>query len=389
MSQRGSPPPFALLFPLASLDAIAVGGGWLAALCGRHAHWTTVEAVEWHDRELLFGFVAAAMAGFLFTALPRWTGKPVGHRAVRAFIFVWVAARIVPSHPWPLGLLQMAPGALLAMTAAFHVTATHDRRDRKIVVLLAFYAASAVIRCGPFDPTMRTLGAQIAIAALLGLAMVIGGRVIPALAGHFDALRGEPSRSRRSAVVEPTAAWLAVASIASYLLTPEAHWTAPVLFVAGAAQLLRMGSWIRRRTFEAPSLVGLISAYACIPLGFILLAAHAGAPDVVPTVLAVHVWAIGVLGGMILTIMASMTRKRCGLAFVALPGSDAAAPFCLVAALVRAVATFDSRLLPVAATAWSAAFILFLFAFRAPLFSAAFKAPPMERRRKDPTEIHS
>jgi uncharacterized protein involved in response to NO len=401
MDQRDAPPPFAIMFPLAAIDAVAGGCGWLAALFGRLAHWSIADVAEWHQNELLFGFVSAAMAGFLFTALPRWTGRPVGNGAVRAFTGAWAVARIVPSQPWLLDLLQSAPSALLAVVTACHVIAARDRRNRKTVALLALYAASGIMRFGPFDLQIRNLGAQVALAAVLGLAMLIGGRVLPALAARFDALRGEtavtPQSASKHAAIEAASAALAVAAIASQWLAPEAAWTPPALLFAGVAQFWRMASWIGRRTFEAPSLVGLFAAHVCIPLGFILLAAHGAAPRAVPTALAVHVWAIGGLGGMILAIMSSMIRKRCGLAFTASPGGDAAAALCLVAAAARAGAAFEPRLLPIAANAWSAAFCLFLFAFRAPLFEAAVKtrprarpsARPRARRRRVRTESHS
>ncbi|HEY9521150.1 MAG TPA: NnrS family protein, partial [Methyloceanibacter sp.] len=31
---------------------------------------------EWHVHEMLFGFLPAAMAGFILTAIPNWTGRP-------------------------------------------------------------------------------------------------------------------------------------------------------------------------------------------------------------------------------------------------------------------------------------------------------------------------
>ena len=32
-------------------------------------------ALEWHIHEMLFGFLPAAIAGFLLTAVPNWTGR--------------------------------------------------------------------------------------------------------------------------------------------------------------------------------------------------------------------------------------------------------------------------------------------------------------------------
>ena len=31
---------------------------------------------EWHAHEMIFGFLPAVIAGFLFTAMPNWTDRP-------------------------------------------------------------------------------------------------------------------------------------------------------------------------------------------------------------------------------------------------------------------------------------------------------------------------
>ena len=49
----------------------------------------------WHAHEMLFGFVAAAIAGFLLIAIPNWTGRlPVHGPALGLLVFVWLAGRI-------------------------------------------------------------------------------------------------------------------------------------------------------------------------------------------------------------------------------------------------------------------------------------------------------
>ena len=34
------------------------------------------DPLAWHIHEMLFGFAMAAIAGFLLTAIPNWTGRP-------------------------------------------------------------------------------------------------------------------------------------------------------------------------------------------------------------------------------------------------------------------------------------------------------------------------
>ncbi|MBV8400198.1 MAG: NnrS family protein [Acetobacteraceae bacterium] len=49
----------------------------------------------WHAHEMLFGFVGSALAGFLLTAVPNWTGR-IGYGGPPrvALVAIWAAGRI-------------------------------------------------------------------------------------------------------------------------------------------------------------------------------------------------------------------------------------------------------------------------------------------------------
>ena len=70
---------FRPFFLLAGIDAIANMFVWLFVFF-RPEGWpqTAIAPMFWHAHEMLFGFVAAAIAGFLLTAVPGWTGRVVG-----------------------------------------------------------------------------------------------------------------------------------------------------------------------------------------------------------------------------------------------------------------------------------------------------------------------
>jgi uncharacterized protein involved in response to NO len=36
---------------------------------------TAFSPLDWHIHEMIYGYVAAAIAGFLLTAIPNWTGR--------------------------------------------------------------------------------------------------------------------------------------------------------------------------------------------------------------------------------------------------------------------------------------------------------------------------
>ncbi len=68
---------------------------WLAVLSGAVVLHTAFDAVTWHAHEMLFGFVFAAVAGFLLTAVPSWTGRPPLNGLPLALLaLLWVLGRI-------------------------------------------------------------------------------------------------------------------------------------------------------------------------------------------------------------------------------------------------------------------------------------------------------
>ncbi|WP_296712289.1 NnrS family protein [Rhodoblastus sp.] len=387
MKHSSAPPPFAIFFPLAALDAIAVGCGWIVALEARPA--TIAEIAVWHQRELLLGFVTAALAGFLLTALPRWTGLRLPKTATPAMLGVWIAARFAPVHPSPYASFPAAPGLLLTFIVAVHIWRAQDRRNAKTTLLLAIHAVSGLVYSSDVGIARRALAMNFCIGAMTGLIVLIGGRVLPALTARFDELRGSPPPLPRGRALERISAVLVVAGIGCWLVSPKGALCASLLAAAGASQIVRMASWFGRRTFDSPPLLALYAAYASIPLGFGLLAFHALAPDAAPASAGLHVWTIGGFGGMSLAIMASMIRKNSHRAFAPSRGAEAAVVLCLGAAAARVCAAFSAEprvLLVTSAMAWSASFALFLFVFRAPLFEAAFRTAPEPQPRNSRTE---
>src|SRR6516225_1256226 len=64
--------PFFLFGALWAAAAVAV---WLPMLRGHVVLPSAFTPIEWHVHELIYGYVLAAVAGFLLTATPSWTGR--------------------------------------------------------------------------------------------------------------------------------------------------------------------------------------------------------------------------------------------------------------------------------------------------------------------------
>jgi uncharacterized protein involved in response to NO len=76
---------------------------WLALFGGEAAIPSALPPAVWHAHEMVFGYSAAVVAGFLLTAIPNWTGRmplQLGNRlgvATLLMLISFVGGRIVPS----------------------------------------------------------------------------------------------------------------------------------------------------------------------------------------------------------------------------------------------------------------------------------------------------
>ena len=73
---------------------------WLPAFYGYLGLGTSFAPRDWHVHEMLFGYIAAVVAGFLLTAVPNWTGRlPLQGQPLMTLFSVWVAGRVA-SPAW-------------------------------------------------------------------------------------------------------------------------------------------------------------------------------------------------------------------------------------------------------------------------------------------------
>jgi uncharacterized protein involved in response to NO len=68
---------------------------WLGAYAQGLVVPTRLVPLIWHAHEMVFGFAAATVAGFLLTAIPNWTGRmPLQGGPLAALVSLWAAGRL-------------------------------------------------------------------------------------------------------------------------------------------------------------------------------------------------------------------------------------------------------------------------------------------------------
>lgn len=364
--------PFRAFFAVASLDAIAGMLPWLA-----FGHFRTQEVLSspgWHRDALVFGMVPAVIAGFLLTALPRWTGLPPLSRAgQRALLGLWLAGRLT-HFGWPSLSLGLSAVFVLCLAGvvARGVARAHRMRERKIVALLVLLAAGAAAAARPdLVPTVPP-GHRIGLVALLGLVAVIGGRVAPALSASYLERYGTGGSGLPAPRLEVAAALTLAVALGFWCLGPLPGNTA-IYGIAALLQVARLMSWRPWRVAVQTGLLAIHLAYAWIPIGLALaaLGSIAGSPISDQTVL--HAWSVGAIGLMSLAVMASMIRRQTRKPFSGSAWATASWACAAVAAPARLLAEADAAWLLPAGISWVAAFLFFLIGFR----RALLPRPPL------------
>jgi uncharacterized protein involved in response to NO len=343
-----------------------------------HAGWIALPIsfppVAWHTHELLFGYVMAVVAGFLLTAVPNWTGRlPLAGMPLVTLFSLWFAGRAAMAFSAGLDPLALAwitvlfPLALM-LAVARELVAGRNWRNLKVLVLLVVLTVSqAVFHLEILHDGHSIHSARLALAAILMLIMIIGGRIVPSFTINWlkrenpGPLSAPFGRFDQAALIVgglALAAWAAVPAFA------EQPWAISGLLVAaGIIHLVRQARWRPERTLREPLVAVLHGAYAFVPLGFLLAGwAGAGGGHGAATA-ALHTWTIGAVGLMTLAVMTRATRGHTGhplaapLSTVAIYVAIAAAAFARIAAAL-APETSDVTL-PLAGGAWVLAFVLF------------------------------
>ena len=124
--------PFFLLGALWSGLALAC---WIALLAGHAPLPSRFDPLGWHIHEMLFGFVLAAVAGFILTAVPNWTGrKCLSGWPLAGLVLLWVLGRIgcAFSALLPAALVAVLDGSFafaLAAIVAVDIVRARNRRN--------------------------------------------------------------------------------------------------------------------------------------------------------------------------------------------------------------------------------------------------------------------
>lgn len=357
-------------FLAAGLAAATLVAAWAGLLAGGIALEPRWSAVLWHGHELVYGFVGAAIAGFLLTAVPSWTGqRGYAGAPLVALAALWLAGRAAPFAPSAVPDVLVAATDVLFLPAVALLIAPplfRERNRNRVLLLvlgaltignLGFHWAAAH---GNAELATRWLHAAINLAVLL--TAVIGGRIVPA----FTASGLRPY----GVVVAPSLPWLERAALGATALVVLVDFVAAgstlaatVAACAGAAHLVRAARWSPHRTWRVPLAWVLHLGYAWIAIGLLLKATFlfTGAAFAANWL---HALTAGALATMILAVMTRASLGHTGRPLQATRPVVAAYLLLTAAVVLRVFGTSSALPYAVAITGaaslWTLAFAIFV-----------------------------
>ena len=236
--------PFYLLAGLMAVVGLLL---WLMSYAGSAQFGTYLQGVFWHSHEMIFGFLMAAMTGFLFTAVRNWTGQPTPAGAMLGIIvLLWILARVLflGGSTTIAVALDLAFLPVVAAGVAIPILRSRNQRNYKVLAILlalcALHFTFHLALAGRLPAWLSRTSLLAAIDTMVILFALVGGRVIPAFTRN--AVPG--SDPVHKPWLEEWAFGLLVVIAAMTLLGGSialAHWVSvTVLLLAAAAHALRL-----------------------------------------------------------------------------------------------------------------------------------------------------
>lgn len=368
---------FRPFFLLGALHAGASIVFWLPLFYGVVETASVFTPVDWHIHEMLFGYLAAIVTGFLLTAIPNWTGRlPVQGLPLLGLVILWLAGRVAVAFSSKIGwsaaaIIDCAFLLAVALAAATEIVAGRNWRNLKVVVPVSvLFVANAVFHLEAQYQGVSDISRRLGMAAAIVLITVIGGRIIPSFTRNW-LVRENPGRLPVPFnSLDTTIIIVSALALAAWTFAPGLAATGWVMICASGLNLVRLSRWAGDRTLKDPLVMVLHVAYLFIPFGFLLGGLQVLLPGVFVPAAGLHAFGVGAIGSMTLAVMTRATLGHTGRELHAGSGTCTIYVFVALAALVRVAAAFlpdMSVLVDTSAALWALAFLGYVAIFGAML----------------------
>jgi uncharacterized protein involved in response to NO len=325
----------------------------------------------WHMHEMIVGFAATTVVGFVLTAGQTWTGVPtVRGRGLQALVALWLIARLAwlmpPPNQWLAAWADLLFFLFAAAVIGRMVVLSRNWRNAffsPVFVALGLVSVAYGLSLKEQNTALASQLLLVVFFLVVHVVLVVGGRVIP-----FFSDRGLQRENT------PIPRWLELGALgasllflASFILDRNSGLTVASAAGVAALNLLRWLNWKPWQAWRTPLLWSLHTAYLFVISGFVLFALR------MPFSAGIHLLAVGGVGLMILAMASRVSLGHSGRPLELPRGFPVAYLAMIVATLSRTAASFVPEyyalLLCLAGLGWTVGFGLFLYHY-APILLA-------------------
>lgn len=366
---------FRPLFLAAGVSAAVLVPWWVADVVFGLRPPTDWAPGLWHGHEMLFGFIGAAVGGFLLTAVPSWTGaRGFAGMPLMLIASLWLLARVLvaaAAHvPFALvASVDLAYLPALTILVAPPIIRSRNRNLPLLAVLASLWVCNLVFyrSIAHDDPGSARQALIVGIDIMLLLVTIIGGRIVPAFTASALKQAGNPRSMKNWPLVTPLAVASMLGVIFTDLFSPDGAIAGAVALLAGMAQFLRMAQWGGIHTRRLPMIWVLHVGYLWLPIG-LLLKGLLLSTGLLVGAFWLHALTAGALATMIVAVMTRASLGHTGRALRAPRLIPTAYGLLVLAAVIRVfgpalAASEYFWTIGLAALSWLAAFGLFLWVY--------------------------
>ena len=328
----------------------------------------------WHQHEMLYGFIAAAITGFILTAIPNWTGRlPIKNKPLGFLVFLWIIGRIgfltIPIIGAKVVALMDLPFLIvLVLVILREIVSGKNWRNLPVIILISLFTLGNILVHLQLLDVIESaeLGIRISIFVLSILLALIGGRIVPSFTRNWLSQNQVNRFPSRAGIFDKVCLVSLVVFVIAQIITPYHQLTSLLALLAGLLHGIRLIRWKVWLTLSEPLIWILHVGYMWLSVALVLIGL-AGLTDFVPYTSSYHALTIGAFSTMILGVMTRVSLGHTGRTLKATFGTTTIYVFITIASVLRVSESFlnDSRnlILSFSGIFWTLSFALFVFIY--------------------------
>ena len=328
----------------------------------------------WHQHEILYGFVAAAIAGFILTAIPNWTGRlPIKNKPLAILVFLWILGRVGFLTTAIFGtittsLMDLPFLIVLVLVIMREIVSGKNWRNLPVIILISFFTLGNILVHLQIHEIIDSaeLGIRLSTFVLSILLALIGGRIVPSFTRNWLAQNKANKFPRPFGNFDKISLISLVVFVFAQVIIPHHQATSLLALLAGLLHGIRFIRWKVWMTLTEPLIWILHVGYMWLCVALVLIG-FSGLTDFVPYTSSYHALTVGAFSTMILAVMTRASLGHTGRTIKATLGTTTIFIFITIAAILRVCEPFINEsgtlILSLSGIFWTLSFALFIFIY--------------------------